>query len=243
MRLALHQPDQAGNVGTILRLAACLGVGVDVIEPCGFAWSDRALKRAGMDYAEIASVRRHASWDDFAAANCGRLVLLTTAGDLRLEEAGFGAGDVLLLGSESSGVPADVHAAAALRVRIPQISGTRSLNIAVAAGIALGEALRQTKSWPRDYKEIVVDGQLRFERRRMDGATFRDVSLVGAVFDDINLGDSRFGNVNLAGARFDDINLSGVTIDNANIKGLRIFGYDIEALIEAQRDRDCRDRG
>jgi tRNA (cytidine/uridine-2'-O-)-methyltransferase len=148
MRLALHQPDQAGNVGAILRLAACLGVPVDIIEPCGFPWSDRALKRAGMDYAEIAAIRRHPSWEDFEAGSPGRLVLLTTAGDVRLDEAAFGTEDVLLLGSESRGVPAEVHAQAALRVRIPQTPATRSLNLAVAAGIALAEALRQTKGWP-----------------------------------------------------------------------------------------------
>ncbi len=148
MRLALYQPDQAGNVGTILRLAACLGVAVDVIEPCGFPWGDRALKRAGMDYAEIANVARHADWARFEAAVPGRIVLLTTAGGTHLDEAQFEAGDTLLFGSESGGVPTEVHARADLRVRIPQISGTRSLNIAVAAGIALGEALRQTKRWP-----------------------------------------------------------------------------------------------
>jgi tRNA (cytidine/uridine-2'-O-)-methyltransferase len=148
MRLALHQPDQAGNVGAILRLAACLGVPVDIVEPCGFPWGDKALKRAGMDYAEIAAVTRHASWEDFEAKQGGRLVLLTTTGDVRLDQAGFGAGDVLLLGSESRGVPAEIHDRAALRVRIPQAAGTRSLNIALAAGIALAEALRQTKAWP-----------------------------------------------------------------------------------------------
>ena len=148
MRLALYQPDQAGNVGTILRLAACLGVPVDIVEPCGFPWGDKALKRAGMDYAEIASVSRHASWEAFEAERGGRLVLLTTAGDVRLDLAGFQADDVLMLGSESSGAPAEIHDRAALRVRIPQVAGTRSLNIAVAAGIALAEALRQTKNWP-----------------------------------------------------------------------------------------------
>ena len=148
MRLALHQPDQAGNVGTILRLGACLGVPVDIIEPCGFPWGDKALKRAGMDYAEIASVTRHASWEAFEAERGGRLVLLTTAGDVRIGEVGFHGDDVLLLGSESRGVPGEIHGRAALRVRIPQVAGTRSLNIAVAAGIALAEALRQTKGWP-----------------------------------------------------------------------------------------------
>src|SRR5688572_32104958 len=114
MRLALCQPDQAGNVGTILRLAACLGVPVDIIEPCGFPFSDRALKRAGMDYAEIAAVSRHASWPAFRAAISGRLVLFTTAGETRLPDACFEAADILLFGSESAGVPASVHGAAAL---------------------------------------------------------------------------------------------------------------------------------
>ena len=148
MRLALCQPDQAGNVGTILRLAACLGVPVDIIEPCGFPWSDRALKRAGMDYAEIANVTRYPDWEDFAAALRGRLVLLTTKAETRLYEAQFESDDALLFGSESAGVPSFVHERANLRIRIPQIAGTRSLNIAVAAGIALGEALRQTEGWP-----------------------------------------------------------------------------------------------
>jgi tRNA (cytidine/uridine-2'-O-)-methyltransferase len=145
MRIALHQPDQAGNVGTILRLAACLGVGVDVIEPCGFPWGDRALRRAGMDYAEIANVTRHAGWADFEARLAGRLVLFTTAAAaVRLPEARFQAGDTLLFGSESRGAPDGVHKRADVRVRIPQVKGTRSLNLAVAAGIGVAEALRQT---------------------------------------------------------------------------------------------------
>jgi tRNA (cytidine/uridine-2'-O-)-methyltransferase len=148
MRLALHEPDQAGNVGTILRLAACMGVPLDVIEPCGFAFSDRALKRAGMDYVEVAAVTRHAGWAGFEALLPGRLVLLTTAPDaVPLPDARFEPADTLLLGSESRGAPEDVHARADLRVRIPQAGGTRSLNIAVAAGIGLAEALRQTGSW------------------------------------------------------------------------------------------------
>jgi tRNA (cytidine/uridine-2'-O-)-methyltransferase len=148
MRLALYQPDQAGNVGTILRLAACLGTPVDVIEPCGFPWSDRALKRAGMDYAELAQVRRHEDWRAFEARVEGRLVLLTTRGAVRIDRAQFGADDVLLMGSESAGVPDEVHRRADLSVRIPQTPDTRSLNLAVAAGIALAEALRQTGLWP-----------------------------------------------------------------------------------------------
>lgn len=149
MRIALYQPDQAGNVGTILRLAACLGVAVDVIEPCGFPWSDRALKRAGMDYAEIANVTRHADWAAFEAGLERRLVLFTTAGAERLPEARFEPGDTLLFGSESLGAPAGVHARADLRVRIPQASGTRSLNLAVAAGIGAAEAIRQTELWAK----------------------------------------------------------------------------------------------
>jgi tRNA (cytidine/uridine-2'-O-)-methyltransferase len=148
MRLALYQPDQAGNVGTILRLAACLAVPVDIVMPCGFPFSDRGLKRAGMDYAEIASVTRHENWARFEAQLESRLVLFTTDGDTAMPAAAFEAGDVLLFGSESYGVPPEVHARAALRVRIPQAAGTRSLNLAVAAGIGLAEALRQTGNWP-----------------------------------------------------------------------------------------------
>jgi tRNA (cytidine/uridine-2'-O-)-methyltransferase len=150
MRIALYQPDQAGNVGTILRLAACLGVPVDIIEPCGFPWSDRALKRAGMDYAEIASVTRHVYWAAFEARLEGRLALFTTAGAMRLPDARFDANDTLLFGSESGGVPAEVHKRADLLVRIPQVERTRSLNIAVAAGIGLAEGMRQTGLWPEE---------------------------------------------------------------------------------------------
>jgi len=149
MRLALYQPDQPGNVGSILRLGACLGVPVDVIEPCGFAFSDRALKRAAMDYRSLADFRRHAGWEAFERQARGRIVLLTTAAPLALPQARFEPGDILLLGSESGGVPQAVHDRAGMRVRIPQREGTRSLNIAVAAGIALAEAMRQTEGWPQ----------------------------------------------------------------------------------------------
>jgi tRNA (cytidine/uridine-2'-O-)-methyltransferase len=149
MRLALFQPDQAGNVGTIIRLAACLGAPLDLIEPLGFPFSDRALKRAGMDYAEIAQVTRHPGWDAFEARLPGRLLLLTTTGDVAIGGAAFERGDTLLLGSESAGAPPRVHARADLRLRIPQAPGTRSLNLAVAAGIALAMALDATGSWPQ----------------------------------------------------------------------------------------------
>lgn len=148
MRIALYQPDIAGNVGTILRLAACLGAGVDLIEPMGFAWGDRALARAGMDYAGAVEVTRHADWAAFESAATARIVLLTTRGGTRLDAATFHGGDILLLGSEGSGVPPDVHARADMTVRIPLKPGFRSLNVAVAAGIALAEALRQTGGFP-----------------------------------------------------------------------------------------------
>jgi tRNA (cytidine/uridine-2'-O-)-methyltransferase len=148
MRLALYQPDQPGNVGAILRLAACLGVAVDIILPCGFAFSDRALKRAVMDYGPAAEVRRHDNWVEFESSAATRIVLLTTRGGIGLPEACFEPNDILLLGSESEGVPPAVHQRADYTVRIPQAPGTRSLNIAIAAGIALAEALRQTEGWP-----------------------------------------------------------------------------------------------
>ncbi|WP_294189856.1 tRNA (cytidine(34)-2'-O)-methyltransferase [uncultured Sphingomonas sp.] len=148
MRIALFQPDIAGNVGTILRLAACMGAGVDLIEPMGFPWSDRALARAGMDYAAAAQVTRHVDWDAFLAASSARLVLATTSGAVPYTEARYAADDVLLFGSESAGVPADVHARADLRVRVPMRSGMRSLNVAVSCAMILGEAMRQTDGWP-----------------------------------------------------------------------------------------------
>jgi tRNA (cytidine/uridine-2'-O-)-methyltransferase len=148
MRIALHQPEIAGNVGTILRLAACLGMAVDVIEPCGFAFSDRALARAGMDYAERAAVTRHADWNAFRAARTERLVLFTTTGGTRLPDMRFERDDVLLFGSESAGAPAYVHEAATCRVRIPIAADARSLNLAIACAMAAGEALRQTGGWP-----------------------------------------------------------------------------------------------
>jgi tRNA (cytidine/uridine-2'-O-)-methyltransferase len=148
MRLALYQPDQPGNVGTIIRLAACLAVPLDIILPCGFALSDRALKRSGMDYVEASEVSLHPDWPSFERALTGRLVLLTTSGSIPLPVARFERGDTLILGSESRGAPEHVHARAGLHVRIPQAPATRSLNIAIAAGIGLAEALRQTESFP-----------------------------------------------------------------------------------------------
>lgn len=128
----------------MIRLAACLGVGLDVIEPCGFTFTDRQLRRAAMDYAPLAEVTRHASWDSFGETRRGRLVLLTTAGRIAYTEAVYAADDVLLVGRESAGVPAAVHAAADLAVRVPMRGGARSLNVTLAAALVLGEALRQT---------------------------------------------------------------------------------------------------
>lgn len=148
MRIALYQPDIAGNVGTILRLGACFGVPVDLIEPMGFPWGDRAHRRAAMDYGAQAEAVRHADWDAFCRCLGGRLVLFTTRGGAPLPDARFEANDTLLFGSEGAGVPDLVHARAALAVRIPLARGARSLNVAVAAGIGLSEALRQTGGFP-----------------------------------------------------------------------------------------------
>ena len=151
MRIALYQPDIAGNVGTILRLAACWRVGVDIILPCGFPASDAQLRRAAMDYGAEADVTRHADFEAFAEARLGegaRLIALTGAGDRLLYEAQFRPDDVLLMGRESAGLPPDLHDRADLRVRIPMAAGFRSLNLAVASGIALGEAMRQTVLFP-----------------------------------------------------------------------------------------------
>lgn len=153
MRLALFEPDIAGNVGTILRLGACLGIAVDLIEPMGFPWGDRALARSGMDYAEKVEVVRHADWEAFAAALPGRLVLFTTRGATPLPGARFESDDTLLFGAEGSGVPDFVHARADLAVRIPLRPGLRSLNVAVSAGIGLAEALRQTGGWPQTGRQ------------------------------------------------------------------------------------------
>ena len=151
VRLALYQPDIPQNTGTILRLAACLGVPVDVIGPTGFDMSDRSLRRAGLDYLEHVSLARHLGWEEFDAtrrASRRRLLLLTSHGATAHVDFAYAPGDTLLLGRESAGVPEHVHASADARLMIPMRPGLRSLNIAVAAAIVLGEALRQTASFP-----------------------------------------------------------------------------------------------
>ncbi len=177
MRLALYQPDIPQNAGTMLRLAACLGVPVDVIGPTGFDMTDRSLRRAGLDYLAHVSIERHQSFEAFQAARLqrrttarpesqqelpqesrpeskpeSRLVLLTTRGSIAHHVFRFRPDDTLLIGRESAGVPDDVHAAADARVRIPMRTGLRSLNVAVSAAIVLGEALRQTDLWPDDAR-------------------------------------------------------------------------------------------
>jgi tRNA (cytidine/uridine-2'-O-)-methyltransferase len=159
MRLALYQPDIPQNAGAMLRLAACFGVGVDIIEPCGFVLDDRRARRAGMDYLDRVHVARHASWEQFAGGSPGRLVLLTTAGDIPYDRFGWAPGDVLLTGRESAGVPEEVHRAAAARVVIPMAPGMRSLNVAQAAAIALAEALRATGALPAGAQTIVEENQ------------------------------------------------------------------------------------
>ncbi|MBD8470727.1 MULTISPECIES: tRNA (cytidine(34)-2'-O)-methyltransferase [Sphingomonas] len=148
MRIALYQPDIAGNVGAILRTAACLGLAVDLIEPMGFTWNEKAVARSGMDYVGAVEIVRHVDWAAFRDQVRGRIVLLTTKGAVRLDTATFQTDDVLLMGSEGAGVPDDVHARADLRVLIPMRPGLRSMNISVATAIVAAEALRQTDGWP-----------------------------------------------------------------------------------------------
>ncbi len=149
MRLALLEPDIPQNTGTILRLAACLDLGVDLIEPLGFQLDDKRLKRAGLDYVRDMDVQRHASFDRFLDADPGRIVLLTTHARTPHVDFAFHPGDVLLLGRESAGAPQRVHDAAHARIGIPLAPGMRSLNVALAAAMVAGEALRQTGGFPR----------------------------------------------------------------------------------------------
>lgn len=153
MRLALYQPDIPQNTGTILRLAACLDVPVDIIGPAGFDLSDKALKRAGLDYLAMAAFEHHAAFDAFMdkriSSAGARLVLATTNAALSYLDHAFAPGDVVMLGRESAGVPDTVHALADVRIRIPMRPDVRSLNLAVAAAMIIGEALRQTGGFPQ----------------------------------------------------------------------------------------------
>nr|WP_218044707.1 tRNA (cytidine(34)-2'-O)-methyltransferase [Aestuariispira insulae] len=152
MRLALYQPEIPQNAGTLLRFAACMGLGVDVIEPCGFVWSEQKMRRAGMDYLDAVEIRRHRSWDFFRQSledEGRRLALLTTKGAQAYTDYSFAEQDTLMVGRESAGVPEEVHAAAHARLLIPMAPEMRSINVAVSAAMVLGEALRQTGGFPQ----------------------------------------------------------------------------------------------
>jgi len=153
MELALYQPDIAQNTGAMIRTCACLGVPVHIIEPCGFPFSDKGLRRGGMDYIEAAEITRHNSWEHFEAwrkKRGKRLLLLTTKGAVSYFDFLFENDDILLVGRESAGVPDEVHKSADARLKIPMNKGARSLNVGVAAAMVLGEALRQRGSFKRD---------------------------------------------------------------------------------------------
>jgi len=146
MRLALYQPDIPPNVGTMIRLGACLGVSVDVIEPCGFPFGDKAMRRAAMDYGAHVDLDRHSSWSQYLAdrSGGGRLVLLSTKAELCYTDFRFQADDTLMVGRETAGVPDAVWAQTHAQVTVPMVPEVRSLNVATAAAMVLGEALRQT---------------------------------------------------------------------------------------------------
>ncbi|NVJ98575.1 MAG: tRNA (cytidine(34)-2'-O)-methyltransferase [Alphaproteobacteria bacterium] len=151
MNIALFQPDQPQNTGTMLRLGACMDVPVHVVEPCGFPFSHRALKRSSMDYADIVTLHHHMDWEAFQGWKKeagGRLILLTTKSDTPYTDFSFETGDILMVGSESTGAPDFVHEAADARVTIPMQAAARSINVAVSLSMVLGEALRQTRQFP-----------------------------------------------------------------------------------------------
>jgi tRNA (cytidine/uridine-2'-O-)-methyltransferase len=152
VRLALYQPDIPQNLGAAIRLAACLGLPLDVIEPCGFPLTDKAAKRAALDYGERARLVRHASLAAFQALperQDGRLVLIETDGAVKFQDFSFSTGDTLVLGRESAGASSELYAAAQASIRIPMVRGVRSLNVVSAAALALSEAMRQTGAWEK----------------------------------------------------------------------------------------------
>lgn len=144
--IALYQPDIPQNLGAMMRLAACMGSPLDIVEPCGFPWNDKKIERSGMDYIHAVQVTRHNDWSAFRAARAGkRVILMTTKAATPFYDFQFQAGDILLAGRESAGVPDDIHADVDARILIPMENGQRSLNIVNATSMILGEALRQTK--------------------------------------------------------------------------------------------------
>lgn len=148
MRLCLYQPEIAGNVGAVMRLGACFGVPVDLIEPMGFEWDDKRVRRTAMDYVDHVEVSRHTSYEAFRAGTAGRLILFTTRGTASPYDFNFQPDDILMFGKESGGVPAKVAAASDATLRIPIRPEVRSFNLATSAALALGEALRQTRRLP-----------------------------------------------------------------------------------------------
>ena len=147
MRLALYQPDIPQNTAAIIRLGACLGIPIDIVEPCGFLFSDAGFRRVGMDYLELAEVAHHAIWEAFLAARSGRVVLFTTKATQSYTGFHFADSDILLLGRESAGVPEAVHNCADACLRVPLRPHRRSLNVALTAAMVIGEALRQTATF------------------------------------------------------------------------------------------------
>ncbi len=152
MRLALYQPDIPQNLGAAIRLCACLGVALDVIEPCGFPLTDASMKRAALDYGDKAHIARHASFETFMAGDeraNGRLVLVETDGAIRFQNFDFSTGDTLIFGRESKGSPGELYRSAQASIRVPMVCGLRSLNVVTAAAVVLSEALRQTGAWEK----------------------------------------------------------------------------------------------
>lgn len=155
MRLALYQPDIPQNTGTLLRLGACLDLALDIIEPCGFIFNEKAMRRAGMDYLEFSNYKRHDSWEDFLQYRqnhpdeYGRIILLTTHAKMPFTDFKFQKNDIILMGRESAGVPENVHQTADARLLIPMNPTARSINMAVSAAMAVSEALRQTDGFPK----------------------------------------------------------------------------------------------
>jgi tRNA (cytidine/uridine-2'-O-)-methyltransferase len=155
MRIALFQPDIAQNTGTLLRLGACLNIPVDIIEPCGFRFNSKEMKRAGMDYLDKVDYKKHISWEDFLEyrnenpKEYGRIILLSTKASEKYYDFKFKENDILLLGRESCGAPEEVHEKSDARVIIPMHADTRSINIAISASMVLGEAMRQCDCFPK----------------------------------------------------------------------------------------------
>jgi len=148
IKLALYQPDIPQNTGSMLRLAACMGISVDIIEPCGFVWNEKKMRRAGMDYLDHVPIQRHSSWEVYNKNPRKRLILMSTKAATPYMDFKFELGDTLLMGRESAGAPEEVHSAADERIIIPMVAEMRSINVAMSAAMVIGEALRQLNAFP-----------------------------------------------------------------------------------------------